>query len=239
MSMTGDFTAAWTPRNKEMARAIVSQNDTHDYYIDTVEITRPDDENYIVDVIVNGKTIYTEKTTTPAFTYTWAQRCKDNPDLTAETKISMYCELNGLESYQKQERTFLWNIPTVAGFAQNETEGAALLKSLDVQDQVVLSAGIYNNVQYIDYMDSPVILLGKLAQDKNESGAMLAADGKYWLPSGEIMTFSDKDTYTVDNMAEGYTLRSWFKEIQLTVEEYFRWNGTDSFVKVNKDGSPT
>lgn len=159
--------------------------------------------------------------------------------MTAETKISMYCELNGLESYQKQERTFLWNIPTVAGFAQNETEGAALLKSLDVQDQVVLPAGIYNNVQYIDYMDSPVILLGKLAQDKNESGAMLAADGIYWLPSGEIMTFSDKDTYTVETMAEGYTLRSWFKEIQLTVEEYFRWNGTNSFVKVNKDGSPT
>ena len=239
-SLTGDLTVTWIPRNKEDNIGIVSQDDIINYY-NGQNIERPEGEEYITNILVNGNIVYTETGTTPAFGFTWADRCKASADISTETTIELYCRLNELDSYQKQERTFMWNIPILVGFCYTAQDALNLLAAgLDVGGQIVLQESAYNQHKYIDYIDSPVFLLGKFANNASSSipkGAVLTNTGKYWMPNGTLLVFSDSSTYDVMTLKDGYTIGTWFNQDNDNVERYLRWDDKNKiFIEVTKNG---
>jgi hypothetical protein len=246
-SLTGDLTITWAPRDKENSVSIVSQDDTTNYYTNE-DIELPDGEEYITDVLVNGSVVYTKTDTTPAFGFTWADRCKASADLSAETTIDLYCKRNELESYQKQERTFMWNIPVLVGFCLTEQDALdTLANGLDVGGQIVLQKTDYNQPKYIDYINSPVFMLGKYANvtgnDNSATpsiildGAIITNTGKYWIPNGKLLIFSDSSTYDVVEIKDCFTISTWFNQNNDNVERYLRWSDENQkFVEVNKNG---
>lgn len=230
--VSGDLSLTWAPRNKESTFTVVTQNDIADSVSGTA-FEKPNGLEYVVEVFAGGQSIRKDTVTNEAYYYSWADRCKDG-DIEAETTIQMYCILNGLESWQRQERTFSWIVPTVVGFAYDETGAIGVIHDLDNNGQIVLPAGQYNNPQYIDYDDSPVVLLGFPVVNQSTPGAMLAADGTYWLPNGTVLRFSDSTTYTTDSPVDYYTVKTWIKTVQLGTADYYTWNETNSIFEVKK-----
>ena len=230
--VSGDLSLTWAPRDKESTFTVVTQNDIADSVSGTA-FEKPNGLEYVVEVFAGGQSIRKDTVTNEAYYYSWADRCKDG-DIGAETTIQMYCILNGLESWQRQERTFSWIVPTVVGFAYDETGAIGVIHDLDNNGQIVLPAGQYNNPQYIDYDDSPVVLLGFPVVNPSTPGAMLAADGTYWLSNGTVLRFSDSTTYTTDSPADYYTVKTWIKTVQLGTADYYTWNETNSIFEVKK-----
>lgn len=231
--VAGDLSLTWAPRDKDSTFTVVTQNDVADSVSGTA-FEKPNGLDYVVEVFAGGLSIRKDTVTNEAYYYSWADRCKDGGDIGAETTIQMYCIFNGLESWQRQERTFLWIVPTVVGFAYDETGAIGLIHDLENNGQIVLPAGQYNNPQYIDYDDSPVVLLGFPVVNPSTPGAMLAADGTYWLPNGTVLRFSDSTTYTTDSPADSYTVKTWIKTVQLGTADYYTWNETNSIFEVKK-----
>lgn len=230
--VSGDLSLTWAPRDKESTFTVVTQNDIADSVSGTA-FEKPNGLEYVVEVFAGGQSIRKDTVTNEAYYYSWADRCKDG-DIGVETTIQMYCILNGLESWQRQERTFSWIVPTVVGFAYDETGAIGVIHDLDNNGQIVLPAGQYNNPQYIDYDDSPAVLLGFPVVNPSTPGAMLAADGTYWLPNGTVLRFSDSTTYTTDTPADYYTVKTWIKTVQFGTADYYTWNETNSIFEVKK-----
>ena len=235
-SLSGDVTITWIARNKVNNHGCVSQDDSVDYYTN-MNIEMPDDEEYVTDVLINGGVVHSETSTTPVFHFTWAERCSADKDLSAETTIQTYCKVGDLESYQRQERRFMWVVPTLASICYTEQEAVELMADLDSGGQVVIKDTDYNEHKYIDYINSPVILLGKIAEDSSYDGAVFMNTGKYWIPNGTVLVFSDSSTYNSFEMQNGFTIVSWFNEDKKNVRKFLRWDSEDNmFSEVSEDG---
>ena len=222
-SLSGDLSMTWVTRNKENSHGCVSQDDGIDYYIN-MDIEMPAGEQYVTDVLVNGKVVHSETSDKAIFYFTWADRCNSTKDLTAETTIQTYCKIGDLESYQRQERRFLWVVPTLIAICYTEQEAVELIADLDAGGQVVINDTDYSEHQYIDYVDSPIVLLGKIAEDSSVAGAVLMNTGKYWIPDGNILVFSDSSTYNCFEMQNGFTIGTWFNEDEKNVRQFLRWD---------------
>ena len=229
--ISGDLTITWKPRDKENSYIAVSQDDINDYYSKSA-IEKPDGENYLVEVLVNGQSVRKDTVEDESWYYSWGDRCKDCSDVTAETTIQIYCEKNGLESWQRQERTVTWTIPTMIGIAHNLADALAIVAAMDKDGQIVMPEGVYNQTQYIDYADSPAVLIGTPAPSFDTPGAVMAANGAFWVPDGNVIRFSDATTYVEDLPVDGYTVRTWYKEAQLAVPDYYKWNATKNIFEV-------
>ena len=137
------------------------------------------------------------------------------------------------------------NIPVLVGFCFTEQDALdTLANGLDVSGQIVLQKTDYNQPKYIDYIDSPVFLLGKYVDidGSNQNnlvpdGAILTNTGKYWIPNGTLFVFSDSITYDVVILKDGYTIGTWFNQDNDNVERYLRWNDKNKiFIEVTKNG---
>jgi len=160
--------------------------------------------------------------------YTWAQRCKDSLTLNAQTKIDLYCQTpQGLESYQKQSRTFLWTAPVIVNLLATEADGALYVQNADNGGQIVVQAGPYNGVLYVDYEDCPVVLLGR-KRNAMQNGAFYNQKGEIFLPDGRAMFFHDKDTYDTVLLEPGFVLLLQFRDTRIqTSKAYLQWDGSE------------
>ncbi|VBB05560.1 tip attachment protein j [Lucifera butyrica] len=223
-TLIGDVELAWAPRNKLFSFGCVSQNDAQEYWTGAA-FTTPDKADYLIRVYVGGTLAAEHSILDAGWVYSWAQRCRDSRNLLDTTRLELYTRVNGLESYQPQQRTFTWNIPTLADGCESEAEALERLAEWGTADRILIPAGPLTEEKQILYTEMPVLLLGTKTTNQ-EQGTVACQDGNWLIPDGRLLVVTGEKACQVITMEEGYTIVSWFVATASGGKAYYRWNGT-------------
>lgn len=205
--VAGDVELSFVERNKYQSFGCVSQDDKKEYWT-TLDFAAEGGIDYLVRVSVGAD--YKEYTITASpFTYSWEQRCNDFVNVIDNTRLELYARKNNLLSYQAQERSFAWTIPTLGDCALTEQDGQIIINTIGTSDRLVLPAGPLSGQEQIMYKDLPIIILGS-AVAANTPNAICCNDGSWVLPTGQIMRIKGRGQYDLYTMQAGFLFRSYF-----------------------------
>lgn len=227
--IAGDLSMSFIPRNKRQSFGCVSQNDEIEYWTKQ-DLVAEAGTDYIARVTVAGVSKDYTIDSSP-FTYTWEQRCNDFNSLNEKTMIELYARKGELLSYQAQERSFDWTIPTLVNCVASESDCAALLANWSIVDRVVIPDGDLATQKQIMFTDMPIVILGEKVS-AGTANAICSYDGDYFVANGQIMIVTGKNTYELYTMQPGYVFRSYFVPTATGGSMYYEWDGTKIIERV-------
>ena len=227
--IAGDLSMSFIPRNKRQSFGCVSQNDEIEYWTKQ-DLVAEVGTDYIARVTVAGVSKDYTIDSSP-FTYTWEQRCNDLNSLNEKTMIELYARKGELLSYQAQERSFDWTIPTLVNCVASESDCAALLANWSIVDRVVIPDGDLATTKQIMFTDMPIVILGEKVS-AGTANAICSYDGDYFVANGQIMIVTGKNTYELYTMQPGYVFRSYFVPTATGGSMYYEWDGTKIIERV-------
>lgn len=228
-NLSGDLELTWQPRNKELSYGCVSQNDETDFWTNA-PIVVPTGLEYVVKVYNDSLWLkdYILPETAESFAYTWTQRVIDGIDLAGligETRVEIFSKLNGLESYQRQERTFKWQVPKLANIVTDEPTAIDCINNWGDSVEIIVPRNTASDVQYIKYTELPIILLGSkvLASGIN---TLIGFDGTYFVPDGQAILIEDNVNYKLITLDIGFVLKTEYKGSSTSIAyQYLQWDG--------------
>jgi hypothetical protein len=216
----GDLSLAWAIRNKNASYGCVSQEDVTGYYTG-MEIEAADGLQTVIRTYLGSTLIHEEvlsqlepeegsisPVTPTTYNYTWAQRCLDSFDFSLETRIEIVARLNGLESYQRQSRTFAWRPPVIADACETMAEAQLIMSRIWENGNVIVSFPDATLNKAIPVADMPLIILGTVYAEE-QAGAILAANGEWVVPNGTALAITGDGSYNVVTLANGYVVLSY------------------------------
>lgn len=224
--LAGNLTLSWVPRNKQNQFGCVSQDDAIEYWTKQ-EFTAPENTLTMIRVTVGDKSkdYVTRKIEDTSFTYSWEKRYLDFPDnFVDETRVEIYAKQGGLLSYQAQERHFKWTIPMIVDGMITEKDGVRLLKQWGADDRIEIPDGAAATQQQILYVDMPIIIIGEKTSATSEN-VIVCYDGRYLVPSGQIMIITGKNKYEIYNMQAGFIFDSYFTLEASGGKIRYQWDG--------------
>ena len=222
----GDVVLSWALRNKQQSYGCVSQDDTSDFFsglaihpiegLQTIIRIYAGSEKIretILDASVEDMVIIDEVETiqnrlTTEFNYTWGQRCLDKLAFDIETRVEITALLNGLESYQIQQRTFSWKPPYMLSGCTNAVEAQAMIQQSWQDGGVVVRFPDETLNRRIDVTDMPVIILGDIYIAQHP-GSIPCSNG-WVMPNGMILAVTDNGNYETVNLTDGFILLSYY-----------------------------
>ena len=90
---------------------------------------------------------------------TWEDYCKNITDLSLNITVKLYARNNGLLSYQAQQRTFLWKIPTLIDIVPDTATAVGKMTDWGGGDRIVVPAGPKAGEATIMYENMPIFLI--------------------------------------------------------------------------------
>lgn len=207
-SPVGDIIFSWVHRNKYMqSLGIISQEDIKQYFTGQ-DFSLPDGVTYRIQIFVGGIFVAQYETTNAAWSYTWAQRCKDSNNFDGETRIEISAVRNNLSSYQVQKRTFQWKMPILLDACLNEAEITEKLAQWCKSDKVVVPSSSYSDEFQVEYSDMGIFILG--VESSDIFNGLLSSEGHCIIPDGRIAVVTGRNTYEIRTMEDYFTFRSYF-----------------------------
>ena len=220
----GDLTVEWTPRNKERAFGVVSQDDVKDYWTGE-DIVAPDGMDFVARVMSGATVLHEYSVASSPFVLTWAERASLGGSLIDRTKIEIYSRKDSLLSLYPQEREFSWFIPVLVDVCLDADAVAARMTQWGKTDRILIPAGTLNINEFQTYFNEfPIFLLGN-AGTPVQSGSIACYDGTYIIPDGRAVIVKPDGTTEEVMLPDGFLFSSHYVPEASGGLNYYRFNG--------------
>lgn len=171
-----------------------------------------------------------------AFGYSWEKRCSDFPDnlaLPVDMQIFVNDPSTDMSMYH-YSKSIMMECPTVVNvFSEGDLQDGRVLEYIEeygTEDHIFLPQGDFSSTEILTkYEDCPIIVLGNRVTNF-EPGAIIDAEGDYWIPTKFIYFYKSIDLNAVRtdlfirSITEGYVFRSYFNPDSTKTAIYYRNN---------------
>lgn len=218
--VVGDLSIQFVPRNNRQSLGMVSQDDEQEYW-GKADFQTPTETDYVLQLTNGSETAQFIFTAAPAIV-TWEDYCKNITDLSLNITVKLYARNNGLLSYQAQQRTFLWKIPTLIDIVPDTATAVGKMTDWGGGDRIVVPAGPKAGEATIMYENMPIFLIGTVT-----TTGIYGQDGQQYSATGDILIMTGKDTYDSYTMKAGFTFNSYYVPAASGGQiQSYEWDGT-------------
>lgn len=218
--IAGDLSIHFVPRNNRQSLGMVSQDDAVEYW-GKAEFVVEAGTDYLVEITNGEETARFPFDNAPAVV-TWEAFCRGIKDLSLTVTAKLYARRDGLLSYQPQQRTFTWTIPTLVDIVPDAAAAMERMKEWGGGDRIVAPAGAMAGEITVMYENMPIFLIGTPSAD-----GIYGHDGKRYAATGDILIVTGKEQYDAYTMQDGFAFNSFYVPAASGGQvQSYAWNGT-------------